>query len=196
MKKWHLEGGKVAFDGLSCFSQKSLWSHRRPLADFWIIAFEHFHYVTTSCHLRKIFLISAKSRRPGPRISCNDTASFFRSLFLQHLKESKTFRCLLYFQNLSMWICGKRQVITIHRRKITLFWKSGIQFNAMICLQLSDALAGFDWSLGRLWLNKLADNFPLSSGRSGCRDEGMKFTQKNMNRIIMYWEGVWVPGQM
>lgn len=89
VKKWPLSGGKVAFDGLCCFSQKGLAVKSRPsLADFWIIAFEHFHYVTTSCHLRKIFLISAKSRRPGPRISCNDTASFLRSLFLQHLRKS------------------------------------------------------------------------------------------------------------
>ena len=92
----------MAFDGLCCFSQKGLAVKSRPslLADFWIIAFEHFHYVTTSCHLRKIVLFSAKSRRPGPRISCNDTASFFLSLFLQHLRNSKTFKCLIYFQNL------------------------------------------------------------------------------------------------
>ena len=54
----------------------------RPLADFWIIAFQHFHYVTASSrHLRKIFLFSPKSRRSGPRISCGDSASFFLSLF-------------------------------------------------------------------------------------------------------------------
>ena len=54
----------------------------RPLADFWIIAFQHFHYVTDSSrHLHKIFLFSPKSRRSGPRISCSDSASFFLSLF-------------------------------------------------------------------------------------------------------------------
>ena len=77
LKKWHFEGGKWSLVAFAAFRKRVC--EVTGVGRFLDNCFRTLPLRHCFCHLRKIFLISAKCRHFGRGISCNDTTSLLQN---------------------------------------------------------------------------------------------------------------------